>query len=159
MNDHLREELIEKLTNFELRRKLLEHRNITRKEALNKARVWEAAGRQATNMSTSLRQVEGDDVNAVRGRQDRQGEKGRKCYNCGREGHLARDSNCPAKGRKCSKCARYGHFALCCRREGDGYKARDKTSERDIRLCVDTRKANQAIFRERIPIPTVDEVL
>ena len=32
-------------------------------------------------------------------------------------------------------------------------------SEGDIRLCVDMRKANQAIVRERIPIPTVDEVV
>ena len=71
----------------------MEHRSITLEEALNKARAWEAAGRQATNMSTSLRQVEGDDVNAVRRRQDLLGEKGRKCYNCGREGHLARDYN------------------------------------------------------------------
>ena len=29
----------------------------------------------------------------------------------------------------------------------------------DIRLCVDTSKANAAIVRERIPISTVDEVL
>ena len=29
----------------------------------------------------------------------------------------------------------------------------------EIRLCVDMRKANDAIVRERHPIPTVDEVL
>ena len=29
----------------------------------------------------------------------------------------------------------------------------------EIRLCVDTRRANEAIIRERYPIPTVDEVL
>ena len=28
-----------------------------------------------------------------------------------------------------------------------------------IRLCVDMRRANEAIVRERLPIPTVDEVL
>ena len=29
----------------------------------------------------------------------------------------------------------------------------------EIRLCVDMRRANEAIVRERHPIPTVDEVL
>ena len=32
-------------------------------------------------------------------------------------------------------------------------------NNREIRLCVDTRQANQAIIRIRYPIPTVDEVL
>ena len=29
----------------------------------------------------------------------------------------------------------------------------------DIRLCVDTRKANQDVIRERIAMPSVDKVL
>ena len=29
----------------------------------------------------------------------------------------------------------------------------------DVRICVDMRHANDAIWREKLPIPTVDEVL
>ena len=29
----------------------------------------------------------------------------------------------------------------------------------DIRLCFEMRRANEAIVRERLPIPTLDEVL
>ena len=32
-------------------------------------------------------------------------------------------------------------------------------SEGDIRLCIDMRRANKAILRDRHPIPTVDEIL
>ena len=32
-------------------------------------------------------------------------------------------------------------------------------SSGEIRLCVDMRRANEAIIRERLPIPTIDEVL
>lgn len=34
-----------------------------------------------------------------------------------------------------------------------------KKSDKDIRMCLDMRKANEAIVRERYPIPTVDEIL
>ena len=33
------------------------------------------------------------------------------------------------------------------------------TSDGDVRICVDMRRANQAIIRERQPIPTIEEVL
>ena len=88
LNDNLRDQLIEKLTDFELKRKLLEQRNITLEEALDKARAWEAAGRQATSMTVNPQLVEGDSVNAVKTRQEKGNGKSRKCYNCGREGHL-----------------------------------------------------------------------
>ena len=32
-------------------------------------------------------------------------------------------------------------------------------SEGDIQLCIDMRRANEAILRERHPIPTFDEIL
>jgi len=40
LNDNLKDQLIEKLTNFELKRKLLEQRNIRLEESLDKARAW-----------------------------------------------------------------------------------------------------------------------
>ena len=59
-NLNLRDQLIEKLTDFELKRKLLEQKNITLEEALDKARSWEAAGRQATNITVNPAIMEGD---------------------------------------------------------------------------------------------------
>ena len=54
-----------------------------------------------------------------------------KCYNCGREGYLVRDKNCPAKAerKKCAKCERRGHFALCCQGKRDSHKTGGKTGQ------------------------------
>ena len=73
LNDNLRDQLIEKLTDFELKRKLLEQRNITLEEALDKARAWEAAGRQATNMT--MNPVVVDSVNAVKTKEEKRDDK------------------------------------------------------------------------------------
>ena len=129
LNDNLRDQLIEKLKDFELKRKLLEQRNITLEEALDKARAWEAAGRQASNMTTSPPLADGNSINVVKERQQTTNVERRKCFNCGREGHLARDRNCLAKGKKCAKCGRYGHFAVCCRGERDSDVVGGKASK------------------------------
>ena len=142
LNDNLRDQLIEKLTDFELKRKLLEQRNITLEEALDKARAWEAAGRQATNMT--MNPVVVDSVNAVKTKEEKRDDKPRKCYNCGREGHLAIDRGCPAKGKKCAKCGRYGHFALCCQGRSDNYANRGKLDQR--RRGSDRRQSYNANF-------------
>ena len=75
-------------------------------------------------MSTNPQQAEGDSVNAVKMRQGKGDERNIKCFNCGREGHLANYRSCPANGKKCARCGRYGHFALCCRGESDGQRQR-----------------------------------
>ena len=65
-------------------------------------------------MTTRPQQVEGGSVNAVKVKQGNEGENSRKHYNCGREGHLAKDRNCPAKGRKFWKESVYGMTILLC---------------------------------------------
>ena len=39
----------------------------------------------------------------------------RKCYRCGKVGHIAADMGCPAKGQRCQKCNNVSHFAACCK--------------------------------------------
>ena len=75
LNDNLRDQLIGKLTDFELKRKLFKQRNITLEETLDKAHAWEVAGRQAANMTVNPVVVEGDSVNAVKTRQEIEDDK------------------------------------------------------------------------------------
>lgn len=44
----------------------------------------------------------------------------RKCFNCGKTGHLATFTGCPAQGKKCNKCQRLGHFENTCRKREGG---------------------------------------
>lgn len=39
----------------------------------------------------------------------------KQCTRCGRSGHSANDSICPARSKECIKCKRIGHFAAQCR--------------------------------------------
>ena len=110
LDDNLRDQLIEKLPDIELKKKLLETRNITLTQVLEKTRASEAAGRQVKHMAGV------SDVNAVGRKEDRINDQSTKtCFSCGKAGHFSRDPCCPAHGRKCSSCSMYGHFAVCCR--------------------------------------------
>ena len=115
--------MIEKLTDRELIRKLLETRNITLADVLEKARASEAAVQQMEYMAG------GSDVNAVRKKGEKTANHGEKiCYSCGKSGYFSRDSCCPAKGRKCAKYFRYGHFAALCRGNVRPSPVRDRES-------------------------------
>ena len=124
--DQLRDQLIATINNNRLRRKLLETRNIKLEEVLSTARAWEAVEDQLREMAVSDRvtvkpedtttrtttDVNAEQVHAVR--REQTGPEG-ACFNCGEEGHYARDEECPARGQKCSRCERRGHLEVTCR--------------------------------------------
>jgi len=132
LDDNLQDQLIEKLPDIELKKKLLETRNITLAQVLEKTRTSEAAGQQGKHMAGV------SDVNAVGRREDKTNDQSAKtCFSCGKAGHFSRDPCCPAKGRKCSSCSRYGHFAVCCRNldrtateTGRGLRSKNNSSNR-----------------------------
>ena len=96
LDDNRRDQLIEQVRDLELKKRLLETKNITLEQALEKARAWETANLQARDMC-SLSKGEAGAVNAVR--QPSQRKKEVTCYNCGKVGHFKFDKTCPARGK------------------------------------------------------------
>ena len=97
MNENLRDQLIEKLPDVELKKKLLEVNNITLEAALDKVRKWEASREQANQMLTPVREP-GASTNVVEETSGHGfiGNPRKTCFNCGKESHFAQDRNCPA---------------------------------------------------------------
>ena len=72
LDDNLRDQLIEKLPDIELKKKLLETRNITLAQVLEKTRASEAAGQQVKHMAGV------SDVNAVGRKEDKTSDQSAK---------------------------------------------------------------------------------
>ena len=85
LDDNLRDQLIEKLPDIELKKKLLEIRNITLAQVLEKTRASEAAGQQVKHMANA------SDVNAVGRKEDKPNDQlAKTCFSCGKAGHFSR---------------------------------------------------------------------
>ncbi|GFO38083.1 Pol polyprotein [Plakobranchus ocellatus] len=61
------------------------------------------------------------------------------CTNCGRRGHCAKDTICPALNQTCSLCGKLGHFKRVCR---SGPTAKPAPKQRDKRTRVLQTKVN-----------------
>ncbi|XP_062538170.1 uncharacterized protein LOC134206466 [Armigeres subalbatus] len=122
VDDMIVDQIIEGCNSLELRKKLLtEEKDFS--EALMIGRTIENVQKQAKQYSNPLPSgLEGTSL--VQRVADRQmpststkpcSSNARKCYNCGRYGHIAKDIHkCAAKDAKCHNCGTKGHFKICC---------------------------------------------
>lgn len=121
-DEQIRDQVIEKCRYHKIRAKLLEKgKDLTLEQLRTIAATFEMTEAQARHMDTELVAS----INKIQGRgpkTDKPKRTGRfenrkygnKCFRCGREGHFAKDSSCPAKDKECRKCGNVGHFMSCC---------------------------------------------
>ena len=98
---------------------MLEKKDITFDKVLKIGRAKEAAQRQAQAIEHPT--TSNFDVNVVRGKFEG------RCYRCGRQGHQAKDKNCPAHNQTCRRCSKTGHFASQCRTKSTTTKPKQHT--------------------------------
>ena len=148
----VRDQLLEKVTSLELRTKLFEKPNIQLAAAIEKARAWEKARRQASNIAEG---EEGQsNVNMVKDRDSKKPSSGfgtQKCYACGKVGHFARDKVCPAWGKTGAKCGQKGHWAACCKSDTESKKGgrvkegRERGGRRSSNVKRDSKSGSKQV--------------
>ena len=128
-DEMLRDQLIEYVTNANIREKLLLEPNLTLDKAMTIATQIESAAAQAKCMAgdkPSL-QVQAVQKKSFRPRHQNKppthapsptaatGKSSRACFRCGSDSHLANAPSCPAIKATCKSCQKRGHFARVCR--------------------------------------------
>ena len=133
----IRDQLIEGCLAARLRKLFLEKGNALKLDnALEIASSFEAVQFQSNEMnSENVNRVElkRHDKRKQDYKKDYKKEKPESkscCWRCGKPGHFAKDSSCPAKQAKCSKCKLIGHFEVVCRTKEFKHGKADKKGYR-----------------------------
>ena len=126
VQDQVCDQLVVQVRDRELQKKLLAVTDLTLDKALEAARDHETTEQHARGMQAAITGSATNTVNVVSGRKPAASDTKKTknplrerhdsaCFNCGREGHYAKDSSCPARGKTCSRCGKHGHVLATCR--------------------------------------------
>ena len=147
LNTYLRDRFVCGLSSETIQQKLLTMKDLTLEKALQVARSFETASRDAKLIhgggsagSTAVNQVQShDDENVHRLQQNYQRRPPgkidtRECYRCGEQGHLA--NTCPFSKSKCHGCGKVGHIRKRCHQKSPETGARPKSAAAVRHVCA-----------------------
>lgn len=123
--DTLRDRLVCGLYNESIQKRLLVETNLKFDKAVKMAVAMETAARDAVELRGKPK-VE-TELNKLS-----QGQKQRKCYRCGKDGHEAQE--CYFKDQYCRNCGKKGHIKRVCRSKATGSTSAVKTNTTQKRV-------------------------
>ena len=151
LNVYLRDRFVCGLNSESIQQKLLSLKELDLAKALNMARSFESASRDARLIhagggagsipvqQTSCVDVQEETTGECIHKVQHQGKiksDNRECYRCGTAGHLA--NKCPYSTYSCRKCGKVGHLAKRCRSEKKQEGASKPAAIRKVCACQGT---------------------
>lgn len=139
IEDHIKDQIIEKCLSTKLRRELLKIGDAKLDHVLKTAKIFETIEEQSKTFDQNGQKppttVEGiskiDSKSSFRQNTNAK-DKTVECTRCGFMGHRSFDDKCPAKGKTCNKCGGRDHFSRKCRT-----KKRPRDNQKDTKNKFD----------------------